>query len=373
MEAADNEKSVGKMDLFRECRELFEASGPHFHDAWKFLGFSKHYCFDKDVDGLKYDPIRQYADFIQNRLAERLLQSCSETAEDLSLDEVLPLGDTNSFDLPLFTQPEDEIPSPDIPSKTEIIETFARFRWLWQTLASDLTMLVRRKEVLREIGPEEAEGYERVLAYWALSVNCSHAVKESLWQRKYGMSYPEAKKVWQWLAAKVDVPFGTWQEKNFSLSEVEVHIEGYLGKLNDLQIAALGNAIEQQKGSAANSEQISQSESSQHGAGDEVEQLPLYSRHPWYRPFLPPVYVRIAWELEGHPYGLSSKILKEALHRKLDSTEGKDILYPKARADFWSQPSAYKSKAKQKGGELWEWWKNWIEHSKKCFKLKDED
>jgi hypothetical protein len=74
---------------------------------------------------------------------------------------------------------------------------------------------------------------------------------------------------------------------------------------------------------------------------------------------LPDSLIRIAWELQKHPDGLSPKDLKDAINSELDETEGEGILTPGARGRFWSEVSRLKSRHEKKWG--W-WWEKYIEH-----------
>ncbi len=91
----------------------------------------------------------------------------------------------------------------------------------------------------------------------------------------------------------------------------------------------------------------------------------------WVSPCLTDAILRMAWELHKRPNGLKPKQLKEAMGKRLDKSEGQEVLTDESREEFWSQPSKFKHKAKQTGSDLWEWWENWIEHKPhKAYRLR---
>ncbi len=110
----------------------------------------------------------------------------------------------------------------------------------------------------------------------------------------------------------------------------------------------------------------------QEEAGDDTTaaERPVGRNHEkpsWWQLDLPPSLLRMAWELSKAPDGLRAGDLKTAMYRNLDETEGENILSSQARESFWSEPSNYKNRHKEKWGE---WWEQFIEAPGGFYKLK---
>lgn len=87
------------------------------------------------------------------------------------------------------------------------------------------------------------------------------------------------------------------------------------------------------------------------GRGEDIEE---HNQPAWLEPGLPDSLRRMAWELQKEPDGLKAKELKDRMDKQLSDSEGRSVLTPTARERFWSEPSRYKSKHKDKWGDWWE-------------------